>query len=178
MENPVKRTLDGWKLLLFTAAAAIAAGFLAVAQAAPAPQGPPGPMPAWMMSDPRHLQAMAERLLADAGASAEQRTQVRTILSAAAADLAAQRESGRALRAQAQQIFLQPSVDAAAAESLRQKLLAQQDQASRRMVLAMLDVSSVLSVEQRQRLVAAMAAPPMHRHGPPPAPPPGEDATR
>ena len=45
-----------------------------------------------------------------------------------------------------------PNVDAAAAESLRQQMLQQHDQASRRMLQAMLDVSKVLTPEQRVKL--------------------------
>jgi Spy/CpxP family protein refolding chaperone len=50
------------------------------------------------------------------------------------------------------QVFAAPSVDAAAAESLRQQMLAQHDQASKRMLQAMLDVSKVLTPEQRAKV--------------------------
>jgi Spy/CpxP family protein refolding chaperone len=50
------------------------------------------------------------------------------------------------------EIFAAPTVDAAAAESLRQQLLAQHDQASKRVLQAMLDVSKVLTPEQRAKL--------------------------
>ena len=93
-----------------------------------------------------------DRMLDGVGASDAQRTQVRQIAQAAAADLTAQRDAGRGLRAQALQIFTAPSVDAAAAESLRQRMVAQHDQASSRMLKAMLDVASVLTPEQRMKL--------------------------
>jgi protein CpxP len=52
------------------------------------------------------------------------------------------------------QVFTAPNVDANAAEALRQQMLAQHDQVSRRMLTAMLDISRVLTPEQRARLAA------------------------
>jgi Spy/CpxP family protein refolding chaperone len=72
------------------------------------------------------------------------------------ADLRAQREAGRDLRQQMMQAFTQPTVDANTVEALRQKMLAQHDQASRRMMQAMLDVSRVLTPEQRTQLAQHM----------------------
>ena len=68
----------------------------------------------------------------------------------------AQREAGRALREQGLQLFTQPTVDATAAEALRQQMLAQHDQASKRMLQAMLDVAKVLTPEQRAQLAERM----------------------
>ena len=50
------------------------------------------------------------------------------------------------------QIFTAPTVDAAAAESVRQQLLTQHDAASRRILQAMLDISRVLTPEQRAKI--------------------------
>jgi Spy/CpxP family protein refolding chaperone len=100
---------------------------------------------------------MSERMLDHVDATPEQRAQVRQITEAAAADLKAQRETGRALHQQAMDLFKQPTVDANAAEALRQQMLAQHDQASKRMLQAMLDVSRVLSPEQRAQLAERMA---------------------
>lgn len=100
---------------------------------------------------------MVERMLDRVNASAEQRAQVRQIAERAAADMKAQRESGRALRQQAATLFTQPVVDASAAEALRQQMLQQHDQASRRTLQAMLEVSRVLTPEQRKQLADGMA---------------------
>ena len=54
------------------------------------------------------------------------------------------------------ELFRQPTVDANAAEALRQQMLQQHDQASRRMLQAMLDVSRVLTPEQRAQLAQRM----------------------
>jgi Spy/CpxP family protein refolding chaperone len=93
-----------------------------------------------------------ERMLDAVNATPEQRTQIRQITQAALTDLRAQREAGRGLRDRSMQLFTQPNVDANAAEQLRQQMLAQHDQASRRIMQAMLDVSRVLTPEQRTKL--------------------------
>jgi periplasmic protein CpxP/Spy len=99
---------------------------------------------------------MSDRMLDGLNATDAQRAQIKQIAQAAAADLKAQREAGRALREQAMQVFTAPNVDAAAAESVRQQMLAQHDAASRRMLQAMLDASRVLTPEQRAKLAERM----------------------
>lgn len=96
------------------------------------------------------------RMLEQVNATADQRAQIEQILKATRTDMQAQHEAGRALREQAMQLFTQPTVDAAAAESLRQQMLAQHDKASQRTMQAMLEISSVLTPEQRQQLAAQM----------------------
>lgn len=100
---------------------------------------------------------MVERMLDSVNATAEQRAQIKQITDRAAADMKAQHESGRALREQGLKLFTQPVVDANAAEALRQQMLQQHDQASRRMMQTMLDVSRVLTPEQRKQLADRMA---------------------
>lgn len=96
------------------------------------------------------------RMLERVGATPEQRAQVEAIAVAARTDLRALRESGRTLRDQARQLFAQPTVDEAAAEALRQQMLAQHDKASQRSMQAMLEISRVLTPEQRQKLTEQM----------------------
>lgn len=132
------------RLMFGTLVLALAAGF---AQPAPAaPHGGP------MMLGPQHV----ERMLDAVNASAEQRSQIKSIVDAAQADLKAQREASRSLHEQTMALFAQPTVDARAAESLRQQMLTQHDTASKRMMQAMLDVSRVLTAEQRQQLAERM----------------------
>ena len=121
------------------------------AQAGPAGHRGPG-----MMGMPMQGR-MVEHMLDRVNASPEQRAQVKQIVAAAAADLKAQRQAGQALHEQAAALFVQPVVDPAAAEALRQKMLQQHDQASRRMLQAMLDVSRVLTPEQRVQIAQSMA---------------------
>jgi protein CpxP len=100
---------------------------------------------------------MLDRMLDSVNATADQRTQIKQIAAAAAADLKGQRDAGRALHQQAATLFAQPVVDAKAAEALRQQMLAQHDKASSRMLQAMLEVSGVLTPEQRKTLADRMA---------------------
>ena len=116
---------------------------------------------------PEHVGRGVDRLLDGLGATDVQRAQIKQIGMAAASDLKAQHESGRALREKGVQIFAAPTVDAAAAESLRQQMLAQHDQASKRTLQAMLDVSKVLTPEQRATMAARMQRE-QRDHGPRP----------
>jgi Spy/CpxP family protein refolding chaperone len=102
------------------------------------------------------MMGLSDRALDHVKATPEQRTQIRQILQSARTDLQAQKEAGRALREQARQLFSQPTVDARAAEDLRQRMLAQHDQRSKRMMQAMLDASRVLTPEQRRQMADAM----------------------
>ena len=114
-----------------------------------------GPGPGAMMmfgGSPEHVARHVDHMLDGLNASDAQRSQIKQIAQAAAADLKAQHEAGKALRERGLQIFAAPTVDANAAESVRQQIEAQHDQASRRVLQAMLDVSRVLTPEQRAKL--------------------------
>ncbi|HEU5294956.1 MAG TPA: Spy/CpxP family protein refolding chaperone [Burkholderiaceae bacterium] len=99
---------------------------------------------------------MLERMLDSVNASADQRSRIHDIMKSAMTDLRAQREASRGLREQALNLFAQPTVDARAVESVRQQMLQQHDQSSRRWMQAMLDASAVLSPDQRAQLAERM----------------------
>ena len=99
---------------------------------------------------------MAERMLDSVNATAEQRAQIKQITERARGDMKAQHEAGRAMREQGMRLFTQPTVDANAVEALRQQMMQQHDQASRRRMLAMVEVSRVLTPEQRKQLADRM----------------------
>lgn len=101
---------------------------------------------------PEHVGRAVDHLLDGVAASDPQRSEVKRIAQAAAADLKSQREATRALRERALQVFTAPNVDANAAEALRQQMQAQHDQSSRRVLQAMLEISRVLTPEQRAKL--------------------------
>lgn len=156
--NPItmpRLSRNSLRLLGSLAFVALAAAAMPGAQAAPMDghrhggmmAGGHGAMGAGMLGGPR-----AERMLQAVGASAEQRAQIQQIMDSARADLQAQREGGRALHDQMRQVFTQPTVDANAVEALRQQQMAHRDAASRRHMQAMLEVSRVLTPEQRAQL--------------------------
>jgi Spy/CpxP family protein refolding chaperone len=134
------------------------------AQPAPPPPGMDGPamghmhhggdMGGGMMfgGSPERMGRMIDRMLDGLNASDAQRGQIKQIAGAAGADLKAQAQAGRALRQRAMQAFTAPTVDAAAVEQVRQQMLQQHDQMSRRMTQAMLDVARVLTPEQRAKI--------------------------
>lgn len=100
---------------------------------------------------PEHVARAVDHLLDGLAATDAQRSQIKQIAQAAAADLKAQHEAGRSLRERGMQIFTVPVIDAAAAESVRQQMLVQHDQASKRTLQAMLDIGNVLTPEQRAK---------------------------
>jgi Spy/CpxP family protein refolding chaperone len=149
------------RLMLVTLALAAAGVCTSIAQAQPmagdgggegrhhmhrGPMGMHGPMGGRML----------ERALDSVNATAEQRTRIRDIMKAAAGDVRQQREASRGLREQAMALFAQPTVDARAVEALRQQMVQQHDQSSRRWTQAMLDASAVLTPQQRQQLAERM----------------------
>ncbi len=109
-----------------------------------------------MGGSPEHMSRMMDHMLVGLDATEAQRSQIKQIAEAAATDLKAQREAGRGLRQHGMELFTMPNVDANAAEALRQQMLQQHDQASRRMMLAMLDISRVLTPEQKAKIAQRM----------------------
>jgi protein CpxP len=148
------------RLLLATLAVAAAATLSQTAWAMPGGHGGHGGpgmmhgegMGPGMMGGGRHM----ERMLDAVKATPEQRTQIKQLTDAARADMQAQREAGRKLHEQSRELWTQPTVDARAAEALRQQMLAQHDAASKRGLQLMLDVSRVLTPEQRKQLAERM----------------------
>ena len=105
-----------------------------------------------MGGSPERMARMIDRMLDGLNATDAQRGQIKQIVQVAATDLKSQREAHRTLRQQGMQIFTAPNVDANAAETLRQQMLAQHDQVSRRMTQAMVDISRVLTPEQKAKI--------------------------
>lgn len=101
---------------------------------------------------PQHV----ERLLSRIQATDDQKARIQQIMQKAASDMAGQRDAGRTLKEKARAVFTAPTVDANAAEQVRQQMLAQHDQNSRRMMAAMLEVSQVLTPEQRSQMAQHM----------------------
>jgi len=124
-----------------------------VAQAKPGGHG----MGGWGFGGPPEQAArMIDHMMDGLNATDAQRAQVKQIAESLATDLKPQRDAGRALRDKAAALLTSPNVDANAAEQLRQQMLSQHDQMSRRVMTAMLDVSRVLTPEQRAKVAERM----------------------
>lgn len=103
---------------------------------------------------------LLDHLLDQAQASPTQRAQAHQIFDAADAQLREQRGAEHADRAQMAQLFSQPSVDAAAVEALRSRIEQRHDLESRRAMQALIDVSLVLNMRQRQAIASQLTTGP------------------
>lgn len=118
---------------------------------------------------------LLDNLLDQAEASPTQRAQSHQIFDAADARLSDNRFAERADRAQMARLFSQPLVDVAAVEAVRTRIEQRHDLESRRATQALLDVSLVLSVQQRQIVANRLADGPrpfaglLHPHAAPAA---------
>ncbi len=145
----------GLRQVILAALVAIGAALAMSAWAQPGGHhGGPGMGGPGMMfgGSPERVGRVVDHMLDGLSATDDQRGQIKRIAQAAASDLKAQRDAGGGLREKAALIFAAPNVDAAAAEALRQQMLAQHDQRSRRVLQALLEVSKVLTPEQRAKL--------------------------
>ena len=139
----------GARLALLALLLAVAGAVATSAWAQPGAGHGPGMM---FQGSPEHMGRMVDHMLDGVAASDAQRSEIKKIAQAAAADLKGQREAVRGLREKAAQLFAAPNVDANAAEVLRRQMLTQHDLSSQRMLQAMLDISRVLTPEQRAKL--------------------------
>jgi Spy/CpxP family protein refolding chaperone len=148
--RPLMRWMTAGVLVVAAASAAVSAH----AQGHGPGMAGGGPGPGMMMfgGPPEHVARAVDHMLDGLSATDAQRAQIKQIAQAAAADLKAQRDANRGLHEKALQIFAAPTIDAAAAESLREQMQVQHDQASKRMLQAMLDVGKVLTPEQRAKI--------------------------
>lgn len=138
---------------LAAAGLVLAVASTATLVAVAAPHGGHGGHHAMAMGGPMMMKGrMLERMLDDVKASDAQRAQIRQIVEAARSQAPDQHEQRRALREQGLRVFTQPNIDANAAEALRQQMLAQHDQASKRHMQTMLDIARVLTPEQRAQI--------------------------
>lgn len=154
--NRVQPASPAWRLTLATIVVATAAAFSAPSvQARSHGDGGHGSMMSMGMHGAMGGR-MSERMLDSVNATAEQKSQIRAILEAARSEREKSATVSRELREKAATLFAQPVVDAAAAESLRQQMSAQHEQQSRRMMQVMLDVSRVLTPEQRAEMAKRM----------------------
>jgi len=106
-----------------------------------------------------HLQIASKWLLRDIDASAEQQDRVSAIVTGAVDDLFRLRERHQQNRDAFHQQLGGATIDRAALEEIRKSEMGVADEASKRLVQALADVSDVLTPEQRQALAERI-----HRH--------------
>lgn len=103
-----------------------------------------------------------DRMLAHLNATAQQKDQIHKITQAAEPDLKTLRDEARAMHEEGVKLWSAPRLDAQAAEQLRQKMDAEHQKMSERMLKLMLDVGQVLTPEQRAQMAQDMQS---HRRG-------------
>ncbi|MBM3525822.1 MAG: periplasmic heavy metal sensor [Alphaproteobacteria bacterium] len=107
-------------------------------------------------------QLMTRQMLRRVDATADQQDRVQAIVAGALKDLMPMREEGRTAREAGVKLVTAPTIDRDALERLRAGQISMHEQASRRMMKAVLDIAEVLTPEQRDKLAQAMAE---HRWG-------------
>ncbi|MDP3898406.1 MAG: Spy/CpxP family protein refolding chaperone [Mesorhizobium sp.] len=95
-----------------------------------------------------------ERVLDGIDATPEQKTKIWKIVDDARAEMMPVVRDMRAARGEVLDLLAAPTVDRAAAETLRAERFAAMDAASRRMTTAVLDAAEVLTPEQRAKIAA------------------------
>jgi periplasmic protein CpxP/Spy len=103
-----------------------------------------------------HLQVAAKWALRDIDASDEQQEKVNAIVASAVSDLFALKDRHQANAATLHRQLTAATVDRAALEETRQAEMAVADEASKRFVQAVADISEVLTPEQRQALAESL----------------------
>lgn len=100
----------------------------------------------------RFMERGMERVLDEIDATPEQQAQIWKIVDDARAELTPVGREMRAARGEVLELLTAPTVDRAAAETLRAERFAAMDAASRRMTAALLDAAEVLTPEQRAKI--------------------------
>lgn len=106
----------------------------------------------------RRLDMMVQHMLGRVDASAAQRTQISTIVKAASADLATEREQMRTQRTKLMELLAAPNIDRAAIEHVRAQQASTHQAISQRMTQAMADAAEVLTPAQRAAWLEAHKA--------------------
>lgn len=102
----------------------------------------------------RHMGRMVHHALDEVDATGEQRTAIDAILDQAVPDFVALATEGRGLKEQFRAALLDPEIDPAKLESLRQEGLAVVDKMSKLGLTTLTDAANVLTPEQRVQLGA------------------------
>ena len=106
--------------------------------------------------DPALIEDRADRLVrhlaVEVDATNEQQERLRAVVKSAVRDLIPMREKAHAARQRGRELLLGSTIDRAAIEAFRAEQLALADTASKRVVQALADASSILNAEQRRKI--------------------------
>lgn len=97
-----------------------------------------------------------DQMLTEAGASADQKDKVKTIVTTTIDEVRPNREARKAMRDEIIKLIEAPTIDRNAIEALRAKQMSQFEERSKAIAKAVADAAEVLTPEQRKKLVEEM----------------------
>jgi Spy/CpxP family protein refolding chaperone len=103
-----------------------------------------------------YMEYRLDQMLTDAGASDDQKSKVKTIVSATIDEVRPDREIREAMRDEIIKLIEAPTIDRNAIEALRAKQMAQFEVRSKAIAKAVADAAEILTPDQRKKLVEEM----------------------
>ncbi|MGV3553027.1 Spy/CpxP family protein refolding chaperone [Rhizobium sp.] len=103
-----------------------------------------------------YMEYRLDQMLTEAGASDDQKSKVKTIVTTTIDEVRPEREARMAMRDEIIKLIEAPTIDRNAIESLRAKQMAQFEERSKAIAKAVVDAAEVLTPDQRKKLVEEM----------------------
>lgn len=103
-----------------------------------------------------YMEYRLDQMLSDAGASDDQKSKVKTIVTTTIDEVRPEREARLAMRDEIIKLIEAPTIDRNAIEALRAKQMAQFEERSKAIAKAVADAAEVLTPDQRKKLAEEM----------------------
>lgn len=103
-----------------------------------------------------YMEYRLDQMLTEAGASDDQKSKLKSIVTTTIDEVRPDREDRKAMRDEIIKLIEAPTIDRNAIESLRAKQMAQFEERSKAIAKAVADAAEILTPEQRKKLVEEM----------------------
>jgi Spy/CpxP family protein refolding chaperone len=103
-----------------------------------------------------YMEYRLDQMLTEAGASDDQKSKLKTIVTTTIDEVRPDREDRKAMRDEIIKLIEAPTIDRNAIESLRAKQMAQFEERSKAIAKAVADAAEILTPDQRKKLVEEM----------------------
>ena len=103
-----------------------------------------------------YMEYRIDRMLTDAGASDDQKSKLKAIVTTTMDEVRPDREDRKAMRDEIIKLIEAPTIDRDAIEALRAKQMSQFEERSKAIAKAVADAAEILTPEQRKKLVEEM----------------------